>query len=316
MKSSTSGARWSGLHLVQRADVTVSVPALFDGVLCAVSDLQVLADMVHDQQIEDNVKDLQAQLNGLLQEVVEELPKLQVSFEENKELVALRAQYKQQEEELAKCQSLCASHEDLIKQLKAQLEASRKELSDTKDADAKIIDDKDREIAELKKQLRDLKSAGDHKVADLEAQIEELKKKLAAANERGDKEEAEKNRLKGENDILNASVKSKDDEIDALKKELAALGKAFNDTKAALDLDESELKKDRELLLKDKEQLAAKDAEIEDLKKKLAALEKELKDSKEKVKTARNAAPQSMSPTPLAHICDATSPSKKKCEWC
>ena len=255
--------------------------------------------MVHDQKIEENVKELQAQLKALLEEVDGELPKLKVSFEENKELAALRAQFKQQEAELAKSKSLCDSQEDLIKQLKEQLAASQKELSDTKERDAKIIEDKDREIAELKKQLRDLKSDDDAKIADLAAQIEELKKKLAAADDRGNKEEAEKNRWKGEKESLDSVVKSKDDEIEKLKKQLAALEKSLNETKAALEQDESELKKDRELLLKDKEMLAAKDAEIEDLRKKVAALEQELKNSKEKVKT-NNAPP--LTPTLLLHV--------------
>ena len=61
---------------------------------------------------------------------------------------------------------------------------------------------------------------------------------------------------------LNVVIKSKDDEIEALKKQLAALEKTYNDTKAALDQDESQLKKDRVLLLKDKEQLAAPQAPI------------------------------------------------------
>jgi len=269
----------------------IALTCLFLLLLCltfwviAVSNLQVLADMVHDQKIEENVKELQAQLKALLEEVAGELPKLKVSFEENKELAALRAQCKQQEAELAKSQSLCDRQEDLIKQLKEQMAASQKELSDTKEKDAKIIEDKDREIAELKKQLRDLKNDDDAKIAELVAQIEELKKKLAAADERGNKEEAEKNRWKGEKQTLDSVVKSKDDEIEKLKKQLAALEKSLTETKAALEQDESELKKDRELLLKDKEMLAAKDAEIEDLKKKVAALEQELKNSKEKVKT-------------------------------
>jgi chromosome segregation ATPase len=280
--------------------VPVSAPALLDVLGHCGVGLQVLADMVHDQKIEENVKDLQAQLKALLEEVVGELPKLKVSFEENKELAALRAQCKEQEAELAKSKSLCDSQEDLIKQLKEQLAASQKELSDTKEKDAKIIEDKDREIAELKKQLRDLKTDDDAKIAELAAQIEELKKKLAAADERGNKEEAEKNRWKGEKESLDGVLKMKDDAIELLKKQLAALEKSLTETKAALELDESELKKDRELLLKDKELLAAKDAEIEDLKKKLAAIEQELKKSKEKVKT--HSAPP-LTPILLYHVC-------------
>ena len=247
-------------------------------------DPQVLADMMHGQKIEENVKDLQTRLKALFEEVIGELPKLKVSCEENKELTALRAQCKQQEAELAKSRSLCDSQEDLIKQLKEQLAASQKELSDTKKKDAKIIEDKDREIAELKKLLElcenDIKIGMDQleaknaeidtlkkKVAELEDELKKLRQQLAALKEEMDKLTRELAALKEERDKLakqGAVAGDLDAELKKLREQLAAL------------------KEERDKLAKEVAMLKDAQDEIERLKKLLADMEAVLKEKASK----------------------------------
>ena len=255
-------------------------------------DPQVLADMMHGQKIEENVKDLQTRLKALFEEVIGELPKLKVSCEENKELTALRAQCKQQEAELAKSRSLCDSQEDLIKQLKEQLAASQKELSDTKKKDAKIIEDKDREIAELKKLLElcenDIKIGMDQleaknaeidtlkkKVAELEDELKKLRQQLAALKEEMDKLTRELAALKEERDKLakqgavagdlDAELKKLREQLAALKEERDKLAKEVAMLKDAQDEIErlKELLADMEAVLKEKASKTAVDFDLE-----------------------------------------------------
>jgi predicted nucleic acid-binding Zn-ribbon protein len=253
--------------------------------------------MVHGQKIEENVKDLQAQLKDLLEEVVGELPKLKVSFEENKELAALRAQCKQQEAELATSKNLCASQEDLIKKLTEQLAASQKELSDTKEKDAKIIEDQDREIVELKRQLRDLKTDDEAKIAEIATKVAKLENDIKLGMEQLESKNAEIDTLKKNvSDLEDELTKLRQqlavlkEEMDNLTKELASLQEARDKLakqgKVAGDL-EAELKKLREQLtaLKEERDKLAKAAamlkdaqdEIERLKKLLADMEAAMK---------------------------------------
>ena len=248
--------------------------------------LQILADSVHDEQIEKNVIELQIELKAMLEEMRLQLPNLKVEYEENKELKALREQSGQMSSELTKWRERCAEQEDLIRLLQAQLAASQQDVLDIKEKDRLIIDGKDAEIAELKSQLQNLKATNTTTVSDLEAEILALKQKLVSAEERGNQEESAKNSWKAEKEKLDGMLTQKDTEIDELKAKLTAMQKELNDTKDALDKDESELKKDRELLLKDQQEIIANQTVIEDLKKRLQALEKELKESKEKVRTA------------------------------
>jgi septal ring factor EnvC (AmiA/AmiB activator) len=254
--------------------------------------------MMHGQKIEENVKDLQTRLKALFEEVIGELPKLKVSCEENKELTALRAQCKQQEAELAKSRSLCDSQEDLIKQLKEQLAASQKELSDTKKKDAKIIEDKDREIAELKKLLElcenDIKIGMDQleaknaeidtlkkKVAELEDELKKLRQQLAALKEEMDKLTRELAALKEERDKLakqgavagdlDAELKKLREQLAALKEERDKLAKEAAMLKDAQD----EIERLKKLLADRGEEVSELEAELKKLREQLAALKEE-----------------------------------------
>jgi chromosome segregation ATPase len=72
---------------------------------------------------------------------------------------------------------------------------------------------------------------------------------------------------------------AKDAEIAELKEKLALLQNELSNTKAALDMDEYELKKDREMRVKDQQMLAEKDKVTEYLKERLKAAEEKDRES-------------------------------------
>ena len=72
---------------------------------------------------------------------------------------------------------------------------------------------------------------------------------------------------------------AKDAEIAELKEKLALLQNELGNTKAALDMDEYELKKDREMRVKDQQMLAEKDKVTEYLKGLLKAAEEKDRES-------------------------------------
>jgi len=243
---------------------------------------QVLADMVHDQQIEKNVQEMQVELKALLQEVLMQMPGLKVEYAENQKLATLREQFEKQSKELEQLRSKSADQDNLLKKLQGGIAQSQKEKEDTRVENTQMIVGRDSNIEDLKKQLRETKETDAKGIGDLNAEIEALKKQLAAKISRGDKEATERNKLNAENEKLDAVVREKSTLIEELKTKLAATAQELADTKSALDLDESELQKDRALLIQDKQDLAAKDRKNDELEKSLAGMQMQITETREK----------------------------------
>jgi len=132
---------------------------------------QVLADMVHDQQIEKNVQEMQVELKALLQEVLMQMPGLKVEYAENQKLATLREQFEKQSKELEQLRSKSADQDNLLKKLQGGIAQSQKEKEDTRVENTQMIVGRDSNIEDLKKQLRETKETDAKGIGDLNAEI-------------------------------------------------------------------------------------------------------------------------------------------------
>jgi len=134
--------------------------------------------MKHDETIEKNVQEMQVDLKAMLEEMLYQLPRLQVLYRENKELKVLREQLRVQRDELESYKAKCSEQDGVIKKLETDLAACQRELKVTKDDMASAIVTRDAEIAELKKRLRETIATDADKLAALKKELDVTQRAL------------------------------------------------------------------------------------------------------------------------------------------